>query len=86
MHKQTCYIKGVSTNGYDIKFMPTRKVNSWLGLRNFTVNSAAEEQARKVVVCEASSCGEEKLAWFEGPGGRWLVGSSAGRMVARTAR
>jgi hypothetical protein len=31
---------------------------------------ASEEQERKVVPGEASMCGEDKLAWFEGPGGQ----------------
>jgi hypothetical protein len=31
---------------------------------------AGEEQARKVVVGEASRCGEDKHASFEGPGGQ----------------
>jgi hypothetical protein len=31
---------------------------------------AGEEQARKVIAGEASRCGEDKLAWFEGPGGQ----------------
>jgi hypothetical protein len=29
-----------------------------------------EEQARKVVAGEASRCGEDKWAWFKGPGGQ----------------
>jgi hypothetical protein len=31
---------------------------------------AGEEQVRKVVAGEASRCGEDKLASFEGPGGQ----------------
>jgi hypothetical protein len=31
---------------------------------------AGEEQARKVIAGEASRCGEDKYAWFEGPGGQ----------------
>jgi hypothetical protein len=31
---------------------------------------AGEEQARKVVAGEASRCGEDKYASFEGPGGQ----------------
>jgi hypothetical protein len=31
---------------------------------------AGEEQARMVVACEASRCGEDNQAWFEGPGGK----------------
>jgi hypothetical protein len=31
---------------------------------------AGEEQARKVVAGEASKCGEDKQAWFEGPDGQ----------------
>jgi hypothetical protein len=31
---------------------------------------AGEEQARKVVASEASRCGEDKKASFEGPGGQ----------------
>jgi hypothetical protein len=38
MHERTCYIKEVSTTGYDIKLMPTPKVNSWLGWQKFIVN------------------------------------------------
>jgi hypothetical protein len=41
--RMTCYIKGVSTNGQDIKLMPTPKVNSWLGSRNYTVNGPLRE-------------------------------------------
>jgi hypothetical protein len=32
---------------------------------------AGEEQARNVIAGEASRCGEDKLAWFKGPGGQW---------------
>jgi hypothetical protein len=32
---------------------------------------AGGEQSRKVVAGEASRCGEDKLASFEGPGGQW---------------
>jgi hypothetical protein len=31
---------------------------------------AGEEHARKIVVGEASRCGDDKKAWFEGPGGQ----------------
>jgi hypothetical protein len=31
---------------------------------------AGEKQARKVISGEASRCGEDKEAWFEGPGGQ----------------
>jgi hypothetical protein len=45
MHKRTCYTKGVSTNGYDIKIMSTLKVNSWLHWRNFTINTPRARRA-----------------------------------------
>jgi hypothetical protein len=38
---------------------------------------AGEEQARKVVAGEASMCEEDKLASYEGPGGRWSPVRSA---------
>jgi hypothetical protein len=49
--------------------------DSWLSIagacRGLTRVDAGEEQARKVVAGEASRCGEDKLASFEGPGGQW---------------
>jgi hypothetical protein len=48
--------------------------NSWLSIAgegcDLTGVGAGEEQARKVVAGEASRCGEDKYAWFEGPGGQ----------------
>jgi hypothetical protein len=38
--------------------------------RGLTCVGAGEEQARKVVASEASRCGEDKYASFEGPGGQ----------------
>jgi hypothetical protein len=49
--------------------------DSWLSIAGavcgLTGVGAGEEQARKVVASEASRCGEDKKAWFEGPGGQW---------------
>jgi hypothetical protein len=46
--------------------------DSWLSIAgagcSLTGVGAGEEQARKVVTGEASRCGEDKQAWFEGPG------------------
>jgi hypothetical protein len=46
--------------------------DSWLSIAGagcgLTGVGAGEEQARKVVASEASRCGEDNLAWFEGPG------------------
>jgi hypothetical protein len=48
--------------------------NSWLSIAGagcgLTGVGAGEEQARKVVAGEASRCGEDKYASFEGPGGQ----------------
>jgi hypothetical protein len=48
--------------------------NSWLSIAGagcgLTRVGAGEEQARKVVAGEASRCGEDKQASFEGPGGQ----------------
>jgi hypothetical protein len=48
--------------------------DSWLSIVgagcSLTVVGAGEEQARKVVASEASRCGEDKEASFEGPGGQ----------------
>jgi hypothetical protein len=48
--------------------------DSWLSIAGagcgLTGVGAGEEQARKVVAGEASSCGEDKYALFEGPGGQ----------------
>jgi hypothetical protein len=48
--------------------------NSWLSIAGagcgLTGIGAGEEQLRKVVACEASRCGEDKYASFEGPGGQ----------------
>jgi hypothetical protein len=47
---------------------------SWLSIGGagcgLTRVGAGEEQVRKVVAGEASRCGEDKLAWFEGLGGQ----------------
>jgi hypothetical protein len=47
---------------------------SWLSIAGagcgLTGVGAGEEQARKVVAGEASRCGEDKYASFEGPGGQ----------------
>jgi hypothetical protein len=47
--------------------------DSWLSIAGagygLTGVGAGEEQARKVVASEASRCGEDKQASFEGPGG-----------------
>jgi hypothetical protein len=40
MQERTCYIKGVSTIGSNIKSMPTPKVNTWFGAPNLSVNSS----------------------------------------------
>jgi hypothetical protein len=45
---------------------------------------AGEEQARKVDAGEASRCGADKSAWFEGSSVEQQV--RAGRMVAITTR
>jgi hypothetical protein len=49
--------------------------DSWLGIAGagcgLTRVGADEEQLQKVVAGEASRCGEDKLASFEGPGGQW---------------
>jgi hypothetical protein len=46
----------------------------WLSIADagcgLTGVGAGEEQARKVVAGEASRCGEDKYASFEGPGGQ----------------
>jgi hypothetical protein len=46
----------------------------WLSIagvgRGLNSVGAGEEQARKVVAGEASRCGEDNKAWFEGPGGQ----------------
>jgi hypothetical protein len=48
--------------------------DSWLSIAaagcGLTGVGAGEEQARKVVAREASRCGEDKEASFEGPGGQ----------------
>jgi hypothetical protein len=48
--------------------------DSWLSIAgagcDLTGVSAGEEQVRKVVAGEASRCGEDKQASFEGPGGQ----------------
>jgi hypothetical protein len=48
--------------------------DSWLSIVGagcgLTSVGAGEEQARKVVAGEASRCGEDKKAWFVGPGGQ----------------
>jgi hypothetical protein len=48
--------------------------DSWLSIAgagcDLTSVGAGEEQARNVVTCEASRCGEDKYSWFEGPGGQ----------------
>jgi hypothetical protein len=48
--------------------------DSWLSIAGagcgLTRVGASEEQARKVVAGEASRCGEDKKASFEGPGGQ----------------
>jgi hypothetical protein len=48
--------------------------DSWLSIADagcgLTGVGAGEEKARKVVASEASRCGEDKLASFEGPGGQ----------------
>jgi hypothetical protein len=48
--------------------------DSWLSIAGagcgLTGVGAGEEQARKVVAGEASRCGEDKEASFEGPGGQ----------------
>jgi hypothetical protein len=48
--------------------------DSWLSIAgagsDLTSVGASEEQARKVVAGEASGCGEDKYAPFEGPGGQ----------------
>jgi hypothetical protein len=48
--------------------------DSWLSIAGagcgLTRVGAGEEQARKVVVGEASRCGEDMYASFEGPGGQ----------------
>jgi hypothetical protein len=48
--------------------------DSWLSIARagcgLTGVGAGEEQARKVVAGEASRCGEDKKASFEGPGGQ----------------
>jgi hypothetical protein len=45
---------------------------SWLSIAGagcgLTGVGAGKELARKVVADEASTCGEDKYAWFEGPG------------------
>jgi hypothetical protein len=47
--------------------------DSWLSIAGVGcgLNSvgAGEEQAQKVVVGEATRCGEDKKSWFEEPGG-----------------
>jgi hypothetical protein len=48
--------------------------NSWLSIAGVGCGligvGAGEEQAQKVVAGEASKCGEDKYASFEGPGGQ----------------
>jgi hypothetical protein len=48
--------------------------NSWISIAGagcgLTGIGAGEEQARKVVAGEASRCGEDNYASFEGPGGQ----------------
>jgi hypothetical protein len=48
--------------------------DSWLSITgvgcDFTGVGAGDEQARKVVAGEASMCGEDMQAWFEGLGGQ----------------
>jgi hypothetical protein len=48
--------------------------DSWLSIAGancgLTRVGVGEEQARKVVTSEASRCGEDKSAWFEGPSGQ----------------
>jgi hypothetical protein len=45
--------------------------NSWISIAGAGCGvigaGAGEEQARKVDTGEASRCGTDKLAWFEGP-------------------
>jgi hypothetical protein len=61
--------------------------NSWLSTAGagcvLTGVGAGEEQARKVFAGEASMCRED-ISFVRGT--RWLVESSAGCMVARTAK
>jgi hypothetical protein len=49
--------------------------NYWLSIASAGCGlisvGASEEQVRKVVASEASRCGEDKKASFEGPGGQW---------------
>jgi hypothetical protein len=49
--------------------------DSWLSIAGagcgLTRVGASEEQAQKVVAGEASRCGEDKYALFEGFGGQW---------------
>jgi hypothetical protein len=49
-------------------------VDSWRSIAGagcgLTGIGAGEEQAQKVVASEAFRCEEDKLAWFEGPGGQ----------------
>jgi hypothetical protein len=48
--------------------------DSWLSIAGTGCSligvGAGEKQARKVIAGEASRCGEDKYAWFEGPSGR----------------
>jgi hypothetical protein len=59
--------------------------DSWLSIAGagcgLTGVGAGEEQARKVIAGEASRCGVGLVR-----GTQWPAGSSAGLMVARTAR
>jgi hypothetical protein len=49
--------------------------DSWLSIAgagcDLTSVGAGKEQARKVIAGEASRCGEDKQASFEGPGRQW---------------
>jgi hypothetical protein len=74
--KQPCVVWGPVDGRFLVWWVIDNVVwtNSWLSIAGtccgLTGVGAGEEQAQKAIAGEASRCGEDKLAWFEGPHGQ----------------